>query len=105
MEGDLGVQLILGRPFLRDFKARIDVGTEEIRFRIRVDNIFFKFQYRKEQRFVIHQDHDGSGIWGEPQVQPKIPPTAQTKRKKTNKMWRRVESASSSTSPGWNAKR
>jgi hypothetical protein len=98
MEGDLGVQLNLGQPFLRDVKARIDVGTQEIRFRIGLDNIFFKFQYRKEQRFVIHQDYDGSGIWGEPQPQPKIPPTTQTKRKKTKKMWRRVESASSSTS-------
>jgi hypothetical protein len=62
MEGDLGIHLILGRPFMRDVKARIDVGSGEIRFRIGVDNIFFKFQYRKEQRFVIHQSHDGSGI-------------------------------------------
>ena len=60
MEGDLGMQLILGRPFLRDVRARIDVGTGEIRFHIRVDNIFFKFLYRKEQRFVIQQAHDES---------------------------------------------
>jgi hypothetical protein len=62
MEGDLDVQLIFGRPFLRDVKARIDVKTVEFCFRIGVNNIFFKFQYSKEQRFMIHQDHDGSGI-------------------------------------------
>ena len=27
MEGDLGIPLILGRPFLKDTNARIDVGT------------------------------------------------------------------------------
>ena len=32
MEGDLGVNLVLGRPFLRSAKARIDVGKGEIRF-------------------------------------------------------------------------
>ena len=30
MEGDLGIELILGRPFLRDVRARIGVGTREI---------------------------------------------------------------------------
>jgi hypothetical protein len=30
MEGDLGVQLILGQPFQRDVKARIDVKAGEI---------------------------------------------------------------------------
>jgi hypothetical protein len=104
MKCDLGVQLILRRPFLRDIKARIDVGTGEIRFRIGVNNIFFKFQYMKEQRFVIHQDHDGSGIWGQPLPEHENPPTAPTRRKKAKKVWRKVESASSSTSPRWDAK-
>ena len=35
MEGDLGIQLILGRPFLRAARARIDVGSGEIRFHVR----------------------------------------------------------------------
>ena len=30
MEGDLGIPLILGRPFLKDTNARIDVGTGKI---------------------------------------------------------------------------
>ena len=30
MEGDLGMQLILGRPFLRDVRARIDVGDSAL---------------------------------------------------------------------------
>ena len=53
MEGDLGLDLILGRPFLNSVKARIDVGSGEVQFCIGVDNIFFKFLHRKEQRFVI----------------------------------------------------
>ena len=32
MEGDLGIQLILGRPFLRTARARIDVRRGEIHF-------------------------------------------------------------------------
>ena len=53
MEGDLGLDLILGSPFLNDVKARIDVWAGEIWFRIGVDNILFKFLHREEQRFVI----------------------------------------------------
>ena len=62
MDGDLGLDLILGRPFLSSVKARIDVGSGEVQFRIGVDNIFFKFLHRKEQRFVIQQAHDGSPL-------------------------------------------
>ena len=54
MEGDTGIQLILGRPFLKDVKAQIDVGASKIRFCIGTDNIFFKFQYRTEQKFILH---------------------------------------------------
>ena len=53
MEGDLGLDLILGRPFLSIVKAKIDVGSGEVLFHIGVDNIFFKFLYRKKQNFVI----------------------------------------------------
>ena len=62
MEGDLGLDLILGRPFLSSVKARIDVGSREVQFRIGVYNIFFKFLYRKEQMFVIQQAHDRSPL-------------------------------------------
>ena len=54
MEGDTGIQLILGRPFLKDVKAQIDVGASKIRFCIGTDNIFFKFEYRTEQKFILH---------------------------------------------------
>ena len=40
IEGDLGVELILGRPFLRAARARIDVGRGEIRFRVGKEDIF-----------------------------------------------------------------
>ena len=53
MEGDLGLDLILGRPFLNSVKATIDVVSGEVQFRIRVDSIFFKFLHRKEQKSMI----------------------------------------------------
>ena len=62
MEEDLGLDLILGRPFLSSVKAKIDVGSGEIQFCIGVDNIFFKFLYNKEQKFVIQRAHDGSPL-------------------------------------------
>jgi hypothetical protein len=49
MEGDLGVDLELGRPFLRSAKARIDVGRGEKRFRVGKGDMFFRFKRREEQ--------------------------------------------------------
>ena len=43
MDGDLELDLILGRPFPNSVKARIDVGSGEVQFCVGVDNIFFKF--------------------------------------------------------------
>ena len=34
MEGDLGIPLILGQPFLRDANAIIDVGSGKVSLRI-----------------------------------------------------------------------
>ena len=62
MEGDLGVDLVLGRPFLRS--ARIDVGKGEIRFRVGKEGMFFRFKKREEQRFMIQQDSKGQALWG-----------------------------------------
>ena len=53
MDGDLGLDLILRRPFLNSVKVRIDVGSGEVQFRIGADEIFFKFLHKKEQRFMI----------------------------------------------------
>ena len=43
MEGDLGIPLILGRPFLRDSNARIDVGAGKVSLRIMGKTMKFKF--------------------------------------------------------------
>ena len=43
IEGDLEIPHILGRPFLRDTNARIDVGTGKISLRIMGKTIKFKF--------------------------------------------------------------
>jgi hypothetical protein len=70
MEGDLGVDLVLGPPFLRSAKARIDVGRGEICFRVRKEDMFFRFKRRKEQRFMIQHDSKGQALWGAPEPQP-----------------------------------
>ena len=66
MEGNLGVDLVLGRPFLRYAKARIDVGRGEILFRVGKEDMFFKFKHREEQRFMIQQDSEGQALRGAP---------------------------------------
>ena len=43
IEGDLGVELILGKPFLRAAKARIDVRRGEVCFHVSKEDMFFKF--------------------------------------------------------------
>ena len=53
MEGDLGIPLILGRPFLKDTNARIDVGRGRISLYIRGKTMKFKFQNKKEQCLMI----------------------------------------------------
>ena len=99
MEGDLGVDLVLGRPFLRSAKVRIDVGRGEIHFRIGKEDMFFKFKQREEQRFMIQQDSEGQALWGAPLPQPEHQPTTPKRKKKTKKVWWKVESLASSNSP------
>ena len=65
MEGDLGIPLILGRPFLRDTNARIDVGTGKISLHIMGRTMKFKFQ-NKGDLFLIHEDSEKQGLWAEP---------------------------------------
>ena len=55
MEGDLGIPLILGRPFLRDANARINVRSGKASLRIMGKTIKFKFQNKREL-FLIHED-------------------------------------------------
>jgi hypothetical protein len=100
MEGDPGVDLILGRPFLRSAKARIDVGKREIRFRVGREDMFFRFKRREEQRFIIQQDSEGQGLWSAPEPQPEHRPPAPKRKKKAKKVWWKVESSASSNSPG-----
>ena len=56
MQDDGGMPLILGRPFLSDVKARIDVGAGRIRFRIGRKNIMFRFQAKEEQCYLVWND-------------------------------------------------
>ena len=100
IEGDLGVELILGRPFLRAARTSIDAGRGEIRFCVRKEDMFFRFKHRDQQRFLIRQDSEGQAHWGAPQPQPEHRPTAPKRKKKTKKVWRKVEISASSNSPG-----
>ena len=65
MEGDLGMPLILARPFLKDTNARIDVRTGRISLRIMEKTMKFKFQNKREV-FLIHEDSEKQGLWAEP---------------------------------------
>ena len=100
MEGDLRVDLILGRPFLRSAKTRINVGKGEIRFRVGREDMFLMFKKREEQRFMIQQDSEGQAFWDAPEPQPEQQPSAPKRKKKEKKVWRKVESSASSSSPG-----
>ena len=73
MEGDLGVDLVLCRPFLKSAKARIDVGRGEIHFLVGKEDMFFRFKQREEQRFMIQQDSVGQPLWGLPEPQLEEP--------------------------------
>ena len=53
IEGDLRVDLVLGRPFLRSAKSRIEVERGEVRFCVGNDDMFFRFKHREKQRFLI----------------------------------------------------
>ena len=63
------VDLVLGRPFLRSAKARIDVRKGEIYFRVGREDMFFRFKKREEQGFMIQQDSEGQALWGAPKPQ------------------------------------
>ena len=64
MEGDLGMPLILARPFLKDTNARIDVRTGRISLRIMEKTMKFKFQNKREV-FLIHEDSEKHGLWAD----------------------------------------
>ena len=100
IEGDLGIELILGQPFLRAARARINVGRGEICFRIGKEDMFFRFKQREEQRILNQQDDEGQALWDTPESPPSGPRTTRSKRRRAKKMWRKVASSSSSNSPG-----
>jgi hypothetical protein len=56
MEGDLGISLILGRPFLRDTKVKIDVGARKIHLRIMGKKVMFMFQTKCDIQVVRQLD-------------------------------------------------
>ena len=100
IEGDLGIELILERPFLRAARARIDVGGGEICFRVGKESMFFRFKQREEQRILNRQDDKGQAIWDAPESPLPRPTTTRSKKKHAKKVWRKVASSSSSNSPG-----
>ena len=66
MEGDLGISLIIGRPFLRDARAIIDVGTGKISLIIMGKNMKFRFQNKRQELFLIHEDDKREGLHADP---------------------------------------
>src|SRR6185503_10303641 len=88
IEGDLGIELILGRPFLRAARARINVGRGEIRFRVGKENVFFRFKQREEQRILNQQGDEGQALWDAPESPPPRPTTTRSKKRRAKKVWR-----------------
>jgi len=66
MESDMGLSLILGRPFLRDAKARIDLGTGNINSLIIGKNMKFRFQNKKKELLLVYEDNEEKGLCAEP---------------------------------------
>ena len=62
IEGDIVIELILGRLFLRAARARINIGKGEIRFRVGKENMFFRLKHREDQSFLIQQDSEGQAL-------------------------------------------
>ena len=100
IEGHLGIELILGRPFLRATRARIHVGRGEILFRVGKGNMFFRFKQREEQRILNRQDDEGQTLWDAPESLPSRPTTTRSKKRRATKVWRKVASSFSSNSLG-----
>jgi hypothetical protein len=73
------IPLILGRPFVRDVNARIDVEAGKIQFRIGWRNITLKFQAKAEQCYLV-QEKEARG-WRKPRPQYKREKVALTKPK------------------------
>ena len=69
-------------------------------FRVGKEDMFFRFKHREEQRFMIQLDSEGQALWGAPEPQPEYRPSAPKRKKKAKKVWRKVETSASSSSPG-----
>jgi hypothetical protein len=76
------IPLILGRPFLRDVNARIDVGAGKIQVCIGRRNMTFRFQANEEQCYLV-QDEE-TRRWREPRPQHKKDVVAPTEPKVDN---------------------
>jgi hypothetical protein len=61
--------------------------------------MFFWFKKKEEQRFMIQQDSEGQALYGAPEPQPEQRPSARKRKKKEKKVWWKVESLASSSSP------
>ena len=72
----------------------------EIHFHVGREDMFFRFKKREEQRFMIEQDSEGQALCGASEPQPEQRLSAPKTKMKEKKVWRKVESSASSSSPG-----
>lgn len=100
MVGDPGMPLILGRPFLSSVKARINVRTGVVQFRLGRRTEKFRFQQREEQRYLIVCKPNLFADLEESHSQTMDPPIAPPKSKKNRKVWQVKMLSSSTSSPG-----
>jgi hypothetical protein len=83
MQDDAEMPLILGRPFLSDAKARINMGNGTICFCNGKKNLMFRFRPTEEQCYSVQGNDEQIGEWTEPRPQLKQPLTTSAKSKKT----------------------
>ena len=57
IEGDLGIELILGPPFLRATRARIDMGRGEICFHVGKGEHVLQIQTDTTRNMVIYDEN------------------------------------------------
>ena len=51
---------------MRDANAGVNIGTRKISFLIMGKNMKFRFQNKKKELFLIHEDNEGEELYAEP---------------------------------------
>jgi hypothetical protein len=87
--------------FLSDIRARINVGSGIIRFRIGKRNLKFKFQDKEEKCYLVQDS--GEQFGGRTELLPPRKKSLSKRLKEIRKEWQKIEMTPPSTSQEWGA--